>query len=156
MGMRLRTALIGAGLFGVMAMGLVVLADDATTQPASMEEMHTKRHKIPSPFYLLSDLTDDQKAQITEIHKNDTAQEKVLKEQEHDAIMALLTDDQKKELEDAETQAGLQRKIDAEEDHAKEDEGKAAKLKEQSGDSSGAATQPTQPTEPSGVELIGR
>jgi Spy/CpxP family protein refolding chaperone len=152
MDMRLRNALIGAGLFGVMAMGIVVLADDATTQPASMDETHTKRHKIPAPFYLLSDLTDDQKAQITEIHKNETAQEKVLKEQEHDAIMALLTDDQKKELEDAETQASLQRKIDAEENHAKEDEEKAAKLKEQTGDSSAATTEPTGP---SGVELIG-
>jgi len=147
--MRLSSALIGLSLFGLLGVGLVALADDATTQPAPSdqavptEEPHMKHHKIPEPFNLLTDLTDDQKAQIAKIHKDMTTQEKALRDQEHDSIMALLTDDQKKELDDAQSKESLEKKADSEENRAHEEEEKAQQLKQQAGDSGAAATQPS-------------
>lgn len=137
--MRWTYLLIGAVLFGMTGMGLVVLADDATTQPAP-EDMYLKHHKIPAPFNLLTDLTDDQKAQINKIHKDELEQEKALREQEQDNIMAVLTDDQRKELDDTMAKASLEKKAESAEIRARADEQKANELKIEEG---GAATQPS-------------
>jgi Spy/CpxP family protein refolding chaperone len=122
----------------------VALADDATTQPT--EETHVS-HKIPAPFNLLSDLTDDQKDQIKEIHKTETAAEKKLRLQEHDDIMALLTDDQKKELDAAVEKEAIEKKAESEESRAKTEEERAKELEEQAGQPttqpSAATTQPS-------------
>jgi Spy/CpxP family protein refolding chaperone len=107
----------------------IAWADDATTQPATLDDTFSKHHHIPVPFGLLPDLTDDQKAQIEQIHKKELEQERLLKAQERDSIMALLSDDQKKELEELIGKASLEKKS-------------VADQKEESGDL-GAATEPS-------------
>jgi Spy/CpxP family protein refolding chaperone len=123
--------------------GLVALADDATTQPSS-DVPHVGHSKIPAPFNMLTDLTDDQKDQIKSIHKTETAAEKKLRAQEHDDIMALLTDDQKKELDAAIEKAAIEKKAESEENRAKTDEEKAQELQEKANDTGTPAT--TQPS----------
>jgi Spy/CpxP family protein refolding chaperone len=130
-------------LAALIGLAMVVRADDATTQPAPSDEMPAKRHKIPTPFGLLTDLTDDQKFQIIKIHKDELAQEKLLKAQEYDNIMALLTDDQKKELEEAIGEQELQRKADSGEGRAKQDADKPNQTSQDLGDSAVPATQPS-------------
>jgi Spy/CpxP family protein refolding chaperone len=147
--MRFSRALIGVFLFTLAGASLMAVADDATTQPvpdattqpSPTEEIHGRHHKIPEPFNLLTDLTDDQKAQIAKIHKDTMEQEKELRDQERDSIMAVLTDDQRKELDDAEAKESLEKKANEEETRAREEEEKAQQMKQEAGDS-GATTQP--------------
>ncbi|MGA3068132.1 MAG: hypothetical protein ABSF29_14910 [Tepidisphaeraceae bacterium] len=116
--MRFSGRMIAAFLIVFACAGLRALADSAATQPSTDDEaampeaMHSRHHKIPAPFNLLTDLTDDQKSQIVKIHNEELDQERALRAQEHDNIMALLSDDQKKELVDAIAQKILDRKAD--------------------------------------------
>ena len=76
--MRIHVGLIGLGLIGLLGVG-VWGDDEATTQPAPSDEIRLHHQKIPTPFNLLTDLTDDQKAQILKIHTDTLAQEKLLR-----------------------------------------------------------------------------
>jgi Spy/CpxP family protein refolding chaperone len=129
----------------VVALGVgkvwVAFADDATTQPTDAPHVS---HKIPAPFNLLADLTDDQRDQIKSIHKTETAAEKKLRAQEHDDIMALLTDDQKKELDEAVEKEAIEKKAESEENRAKTEEEKAQELQQKANDTGTPAT--TQPS----------
>jgi Spy/CpxP family protein refolding chaperone len=122
-------------LMSLAGLAMVAIADDATTQPAPTP---TRRARMVAPFNLLTDLTDDQKSKIADIHKTELAAEKDLKAKEHDDILALLTDDQKKELDDALAKETDEKKATEEEDRAKAEQQKADTLMKDAG----AATQP--------------
>jgi Spy/CpxP family protein refolding chaperone len=122
--------------------------DDATSRPSGDEAAQTlgsggapskSGSKLVPPFNLLTDLTDDQKEQIKEIHKEEKAKEKELKTKEHDDIMALLTDDQKKELADTLAKEEAEKKSQSMQKRADSDERRAKDLREKAA----AATQPS-------------
>jgi Spy/CpxP family protein refolding chaperone len=84
----------------VMLSGSVlVLADDPTTQPA---EHHARAKKMVKPWSELSDLTDDQKSKILDLHAETNKEIKAIETKEKTDILALLTDDQKKEITEIE------------------------------------------------------
>ena len=128
--------LAGVALLGF---GIRVIADDATTNPSP--EAKPTRSRLVAPFNMLSDLTDDQKMKIREIHAETLVQEKEIRQKEQDQITALLTDDQKKELDDLQAKAAAEKKVGAAEKRAKSEEEKAAQLK---AEAEGATTQPAQ------------
>jgi hypothetical protein len=127
----------------LVACGVCVLADDATTQVSAPEPQVAGLHsRIVAPFNLLSDLSDDQKAQIRAIHAETIAEEKALRDKEHDEIFALLSDDQKKELQDVESKTEAQKKADSAQRRADAEEREAQALKQQAQSLVGASTQP--------------
>ena len=140
--MNLRTSIVGFAALSLAAI-VVAVAQDATTEPSAAPEEHHTRTRIVAPFNLLTDLTDDQKSKIADIHHDELAQERALKEKEHDDIMAILTDDQKKELDDALARAAAEKKATSEEHRAKEAEEKAQEA-EQNANNMGASTQPSE------------
>jgi hypothetical protein len=135
--MKLRNLLLGIALLSLSA-AIAAIAQEATTAPS--EEHHTRAHVI-APYNLITDLSDDQKAKISEIHRSELEQEHALREKEHDDIMAVLNDDQKKELDAAIARITEERKAAGEERRAKTEEERAQELKNQA--EGGAATQPS-------------
>jgi Spy/CpxP family protein refolding chaperone len=82
--------------------GTMLVADDApATRPA-----HAGR--LIKPWSEMSDLTDDQKAQIEDINAKADAEIRAIHEKQHADILALLNDDQKKELTDVEAKDRLE------------------------------------------------
>lgn len=81
----------------VLSASVLVVADDATTQPAEPHHGHVHA-KLTKPWSELSDLTDDQKAKITAVHAKALEDMKAIRDKEKEDIDAVLTDDQKKEL----------------------------------------------------------
>jgi len=136
--MKLRNCLLGIALMSLSA-AIAAIAQDATTAPSQPEEHHA-RTRVLAPFNLLTDLSDDQKAKIVEIHRTELDQEHALREKEHDDIMAVLSDDQKKELEESVARITEERKAASEERRAKTEEERAQELKNQA--EGGATTQP--------------
>jgi Spy/CpxP family protein refolding chaperone len=78
---------------------VLVLADDPTTQPA---EHHARARKMVKPWSELTDLTDDQKTKILDLHADSNKEIKAIQTKEKEDILALLTDDQKKEITEIE------------------------------------------------------
>jgi Spy/CpxP family protein refolding chaperone len=92
------------GAAAILSASVMVVADDATTQPA--ETPHAAVHgKLTKPWNELTDLTDDQKAKIEAIHARALEEAKTIRDKEKTDIEALLTDDQKKELLDVASKA---------------------------------------------------
>jgi len=141
--LNLRNCLIALACASLLAVTVVAIADDATTQPAGAEPKISTRSHIIAPFNKLSDLTDDQKSKMRDIHTEILDEEKQLHQKEHDEITALLTDDQKKELEDIEARAAAEKKAGLEERRAQSEEQKAQELKQQADSMGAAATQPS-------------
>jgi membrane protein involved in colicin uptake len=137
--MKLLSCLLGIALL-CLGIGVAAIADDATTAPSQTEEHHT-RARVLAPFNLLTDLSDDQKAKIAEIHGAELEQEHALRQKEHDDIMATLSDEQKKELDDVVARTAAERRAAAEERRAKTAEEHAQEAKEKA-DGMGATTQP--------------
>jgi Spy/CpxP family protein refolding chaperone len=132
-------AFAAAILFGV---GVHAIADDAATKPSN--ESRTSSHsRLIAPFSLLTDLTDDQKTKIKDIHAQALDQEKQIRDKENDDIMALLSDNQKMELDDLKAKEATERKASTEERRAKSEEEKAQELKKQADSMSGSTTQPS-------------
>jgi Spy/CpxP family protein refolding chaperone len=138
--MNLRNCLVGSVAALLLGVGLTAIAEDATTNPSGDEPKST-HVRVPAPYNLLSDLSDDQEAKIKDIHADILDQERQLKEKEHDEIAAVLTDDQKKEVTDLESKAALEKKAETEERRAKSEEEKAESLKDKA--DGGASTQPS-------------
>jgi Spy/CpxP family protein refolding chaperone len=69
-----------------------------TTKPAHAA-------KLTKPWSELSDLTDDEKAQIIAIHEKANEDRDAINKKEREDIEAVLTDDQKKELHEDEVKA---------------------------------------------------
>jgi Spy/CpxP family protein refolding chaperone len=84
----------------LLASGSTVLiaADAPTTKPA-------RAAKLTKPWSELSDLTDDQKAQIIAIHEKANLERDAINKKERADIEALLSDDQKKEVVEDEAKA---------------------------------------------------
>jgi hypothetical protein len=100
-----RWAFLGAAT--VLSASMLAVAEDATTQPA--EAPHAAMHaKLTKPWSELTDLSDEQKAQIAAVHAKALEETKAIRDKETADIDAVLTDDQKKELTalEAKTAAG--------------------------------------------------
>jgi hypothetical protein len=135
----IRNTVIAIAGLALLGFAIRAIADDtATTPPAAPKSSHSR---IVAPFNLLTDLTDDQKSKIRDIHSEILDEEKQLRQKEHDQVMAVLTDDQKKELEDIESKAAAEKKAGEAEKRAKSEEEKAQQLKQEA---EGASTQPAQ------------
>jgi Spy/CpxP family protein refolding chaperone len=139
----MRNCLIAFACTALLAVAVVAIAQDAATQPAGAEPKMSTRSHVIAPYNKLSDLTDDQKSKIREIHSEILDEEKQLRQKELDEINALLTDDQKKELEDIEARIAAEKKAGAEERRAQSEEQKAQELKQQAEGMGTAATQPS-------------
>jgi multidrug efflux pump subunit AcrA (membrane-fusion protein) len=133
-------ALACAGLLGA---GICVFADELATQPTAEPEVSGLHSRVVAPFNLLSDLSDDQKAQMRAIHAETLAEEKALRDKEHDEIFAILSDNQKKELQDVETRTEAQKKADSAQRRADAEEREAQALKQQAQSMVGSTTQPS-------------
>lgn len=83
--------------------------------------------KIVQPWSKLSSLTDDQKAQIKEIHAKANDEVKVIRDKEKTDIMAVLTDAQKEELKAMEQDKAVKKKESAAADDKPAAEPAAAK-----------------------------
>jgi hypothetical protein len=138
----LRNSVIAIAGLALLGFAIHAIADDMTPAPSDLKP----RSHIVAPFNLLTDLSDDQKTKIREIHAGILEEEKQLRQKEHDQVMAVLTDDQKKELDDMVSKAAAQKKADEAEKRAKSEEEKAQQLKAQADgtQSQGATTQPGQ------------
>jgi Spy/CpxP family protein refolding chaperone len=116
-------ALASTVFSGIMAGSLIVRADDTpTTEPAKHVGI-----KLEKPYSEMTDLTDDEKSKILEIHHKALADMKAIKDKEDVDVRAVLTDDQKAELD----------KVVAE-TRQKREEKQAERMKKKDG----AATQP--------------
>jgi Spy/CpxP family protein refolding chaperone len=88
--------------------GTVLIAADAPATPAPATRP-ARVAKLTLPWKELSDLTDDQKAQIIAIHHQADLDRDAINKKERADITALLTDDQKKELAADEAKARAER-----------------------------------------------
>jgi Spy/CpxP family protein refolding chaperone len=95
----------GIALAFLLLLGSTTLlhADDApATQPSTQPaDEPPKKVRLFKPYSALTDLTDDQKAKIADIHKTYLAAMHAAADEQKSDIDAILTDDQKKELEAA-------------------------------------------------------
>ena len=108
-----RLALLGMLFSGV---AWVAAQDVPTTQPDSDATIHHTRTRIPKPYSELSDLTDDQKSKILDIHAAMLEAYHKLEDDEKAQIAAVLTDDQKKELDTVAAQSketGMKARIES-------------------------------------------
>jgi Spy/CpxP family protein refolding chaperone len=127
--MDLRKLAVGVVALALASSAVKVIADDA--KPAGDAKPHMKhRERLAAPWNMLTDLTDDQKAKIADIHQKELDEEKKLKDQEKADITALLTDDQKKELDEALAKAEAEKKAALEARHAKAAQEKADEMKD--------------------------
>lgn len=140
--MNLRTCLAAFAAVVLVGVGVIAIADDATTNP-STEIRTSTRSRIVAPFNQLTDLTDDQKDKIRDIHAQAIEQERQLRQKEQDDMMAVLTDDQKKELTDLEAKLAAEKKAGSAERRAKTEEERAQQLKQQADGTAAPATQPS-------------
>ena len=89
----------------MIAGSVIAWAEPPTSQPSDMEHQDAKPAKGSSskwgfaPFNKLSNVTDEQKQKINDIHRKANAERKSIDEKEEADIMALLTDEQKAELD---------------------------------------------------------
>jgi membrane protein involved in colicin uptake len=139
--MNLRNCLVGSVAALLLGVGVGAIAQDATTNASSDEPKSSSHVRIPTPYNLLPDLSDDQQSKIKDIHSEILDEQKALKQKEHDEIADVLTDDQKKELDELVVKAALEKKANEEERRAKEAAEKADSLKDKL--DNGAATQPS-------------
>lgn len=114
----MKAKLLGAALAALLGTSVVVLAEDT---PAKGESEAPKAEKQEAkvkevrflPYRELASLTDEQKAQINEIHARYVAERKKLEEQEHAELKALLTPEQVAELQQVEEKRAAERKARA-------------------------------------------
>jgi len=93
---------LGSSLF---AGALVVRGDDEpTTKPVKHATSRPAGIRLEQPYSKISDLTEDEKAKISEIHKKALADLKAIRDKEDQDIRAVLTDDQKAELDKIEAE----------------------------------------------------
>jgi Spy/CpxP family protein refolding chaperone len=140
--MTVRTCLTAVAALCLAAI-VTAIAQDATTMPSQTEEHHMTHTRIIAPFNLLTDLTDDQKMKIADIHRDELSQERALRQKEQDDVRALLSDDQKKELDDLQARTAAERKAAEEERRAKTAQEKAEDAQQKAENMGGATTQPS-------------
>lgn len=112
-------------------------ADDSSmtgapaTQPSSETPMPHHRGRLVRPYSQMTDLSDDQKMKLEEIHADALAKMEAIRDKERADSLAVLNDDQKVELNKLEDEAAAAAK-----------ERSAARKKK--ADAAGAATAPAQ------------
>jgi len=110
------------------SVALVAHAEPPTIQPSDTEHhegkgaAHAGSHWGFAPYNKLSNVTEEQKQKINDIHRKAMAERKAIEDKEEADIMAVLTDAQKSELE----------KMDA--DRKAKNAEKRAEKKEKKGD----------------------
>jgi Spy/CpxP family protein refolding chaperone len=87
-----RSKFLPLAAFAILSGSVLVLADDPATPPAA-PHLH-----LVKPWSELTDLTEEQKTKISDIHVKVTAEIKAIHEKEKSDVAALLTDDQKKAI----------------------------------------------------------
>ena len=89
-------------IVGVLALVLVASlaarGEEPTTKPTKVAKGDAKAIKLVQPWSKLTDLSDEQKTQINDVHQKALAQIKAIHDKEEADIMALLNDQQKTEL----------------------------------------------------------
>jgi hypothetical protein len=79
----------------ILTRAIIVRAEDApTTEPAKHAGL-----RVEKPYSEISNLTDDEKSKIAELHRKSLEEIKAIREKETDDIRAVLTDDQKTQLD---------------------------------------------------------
>ncbi len=115
---------MASALVGVLALGGVVRAEEGGEEKMAgkvvvKEDQADKAEKKAEkkiknvgflPYRELASLTDEQKAQINDIHQKYLAERKKLEEAEKAEISALLTDEQKAEIRQMEEKKSSERK----------------------------------------------
>ncbi len=127
-------ALLIAGLIGLSSVSATGAEEkpsdkpkaEATDKPAKK----TKVAKLTKPWSGISSLTEEQKAQIVEIHKKSVAEVKEIEQREHDAIMALLNDQQKVEVAAATEKRTVEKKMKKDKDTDAKPAGESEKAPE--------------------------
>ena len=100
------------GIIALMLIGSMAARGEApTSQPSKPEKSQTKLVRLTLPWSKIT-LTDDQKAQIGEIHVKANAEVKAIRDKEEEQIMSLLSDEQKAELKKYEEDRKAQEKAD--------------------------------------------
>jgi Spy/CpxP family protein refolding chaperone len=80
-------------LAGVLGVSMLVLAEEPTTKPAKVRQA-----KVSQPWSKVTDLTDEQKKQLSDIHAEITDKINALKREEEERSNAVLTADQRAAL----------------------------------------------------------
>lgn len=119
---------------------VVAWAEQPTSQPAGMDQQDPKSASPArgagsrwgfAPYNKLSNITDEQKQKINDIHRKANAERKAIDDKEEADVMAVLTDAQKAELE----KLAADRKAKAAEKRAEgKDKKKGDKDKDDDGD----------------------
>lgn len=102
-------ALLGlsVGMVGIGAVAVATAANDEpttapTTQTTTVAKPVTGRAgRLVQPYSLITDLSEDQKAQIIAIHQEITQKQHDLEAEEQQRCMAVLSDAQKTEMQEA-------------------------------------------------------
>jgi Spy/CpxP family protein refolding chaperone len=102
---------VGFGMC-VVLLAIALAGVRAEDKPAATDAKAAKKAagKLVQPWSRLSSLTDEQKQQIKEIHREAVAKINAIREKEEADILALLTDEQKTELKTIQEQAAAERK----------------------------------------------
>lgn len=95
--------------FGLVT-GAALLAAPAGDSASATPPQRRPSVRLTRPWSQMTDLTDDEKKKILEIHGKAAEQIRQIQEQEHKDILALLTEDQKKEAAEIETRDREQRR----------------------------------------------
>ena len=114
---------------------VIAQAEPPTSQPAGHDQQDPKTAAARgssgrwgfAPFNRLSNVTEEQKQKINDIHRRANSDIKAIKEKEEADIMAILTDEQKAELEkmDADRKAkAAEKRSDRKQEKKGEDEDK--------------------------------
>jgi Spy/CpxP family protein refolding chaperone len=90
-----RSKFIPLAVIALLSGSMLVFADDTTTTPPPE---HHHKTRLTKPWSELTDLTDDQKSKILDLHAKAIEEIKAIQAKEHEDIMTLLTDDQKKQV----------------------------------------------------------
>lgn len=89
----------------VMLLSPIVRAEgDATLTEAAAAEKPDKAVRLVQPWSKLTSLSEDQKQQIDQLHKQALEEMKAIRQREREQILAVLTEEQKAELQAYEEQ----------------------------------------------------
>jgi Spy/CpxP family protein refolding chaperone len=96
----------GLALVSSLSAGALIVRgdDEPTTKPARHATSRPAGIRVDQPYSKLTDLTDDEKSKISEIHKKALADLKAIRDKEDEDIRAVLTDDQKAQLDKLEAE----------------------------------------------------
>lgn len=92
----------------MIAGSVIAWAEPPTSQPAGMDQQDPKSASAArgsssrwgfAPYNKLSNMTEEQKQKISDIHRKANAERKAIDDKEESDVMAVLTDEQKAELD---------------------------------------------------------